>query len=63
MGKPDVDDIEIDAGEKALIHKYGYVIGDMQARNIAYTVLSAARVDKFKFEELDRPDHYDAVEN
>lgn len=53
MGKPDVDDIEIDAGAKAICHAYGHVIGESQARNIAYTVLVAARIAKFRKEDED----------
>ena len=43
MGKPDVDETEIAAGAKALVYKFGQVIGENQARNIAYIVLTAAR--------------------
>ena len=47
MGKPDVDEIEIAGGARAISQAYGEVIGEHQARNIAYTVLVGARVAKF----------------
>lgn len=47
MGKPDNDEIEREAGAKAIMREYGSVIGEQQAKNIAYHVLMAARVAKF----------------
>lgn len=51
MGKPDVDETEIAAGAKAIVHHYGQVIGDNQGRNIAYMVLVAARSAKSDLED------------
>lgn len=50
MGKPDVDETEISAGAKAVVYKYGDVIGENQARNIVYIALCAARAAKSKAE-------------
>lgn len=51
MGKPDNDEIEREAGAQAILNAYGNVIGEWQARNIAYVVLTAARVAKFDAEK------------
>lgn len=50
MGKPDVDETEIAAGAKAICYHYDSVIGEGQARNIAYVVLCAARGAKSDLE-------------
>jgi hypothetical protein len=50
MGKPDVDEIEITGATKAIRMDYGDVIGESQARNIAYTALVGARLAKFQAE-------------
>jgi hypothetical protein len=43
MGIPDADNTEIEAGAKAIVREFGSVIGENQARNIAYITLVAAR--------------------
>jgi len=43
MGMPDVDATEIDGAVKEMLLKYGDVIGERQARNIAYVALVGAR--------------------
>jgi hypothetical protein len=48
MGMPDVDDVEIAGAVKAILHDYGSVIGEKQARNIAYVALVGARGAKFE---------------
>jgi hypothetical protein len=47
MGMPDVDEIEITGAAKEISREYGTVIGDQQARNIAYIALVGARAAKF----------------
>lgn len=43
---PEVDEIEISAGAASITRHYGAVIGDEQARNIAYYALLGARQAK-----------------
>lgn len=50
MSKPEVDEIEIAGATLAIRQKYDSVIGENQARNIAYTALVGARAAKFKNE-------------
>lgn len=45
---PDCDEVEIAGAVKAILREYGDVIGDNQARNIAYTALVGARGAKFQ---------------
>lgn len=51
MGKPDVDQVEIDGAAKAILREYRSVIGENQARNIAYHALVGARGAKTTLEE------------
>lgn len=48
MGMPDVDEVEIAGATKSIRQGYGDVIGENQARNIAYTALVGARAAKFE---------------
>lgn len=50
MGKPDVCQIEIEAGKRAVMREYGTVVGEQQAKNIAYHVLVDARSAKSEAE-------------
>lgn len=43
MGMPDVDETEIVGAARAIMSKYGDVIGKDQAHNIAYIALVGAR--------------------
>lgn len=43
MGMPDVDEVEIVGATEAILNQYSAVIGQNQARNIAYTALVGAR--------------------
>lgn len=43
MGMPDVDEVEIAGAAREIHMKYGDVIGENQARNIAYIALIGAR--------------------
>ena len=43
MGKPDNCEIEREGAARAILRDYGSVIGEQQARNIAWTALVGAR--------------------
>lgn len=47
---PKVTDAELDVATRALVREYGQVMGDNQARNIAYTALVAVRFAHFNKE-------------
>jgi len=48
MNMPDVDETEIAGAAKSIRRDYGDVIGENQARNIAYTALVGARFAKIE---------------
>jgi len=48
MNMPEVDEVEIAGAVKSIRHEYGNVIGENQARNIAYVVLVGARAAKIE---------------
>lgn len=57
MSKPDVDTTEIEGAAKAIRRDYGAVIGENQARNIAYVALVGARIAKFDAERCQSREH------
>jgi len=46
MNMPDVDEIEIAGAAKSIRQEYGNLIGEQEARNVAYHALIGARTAK-----------------
>jgi hypothetical protein len=52
MNMPDVDETEISGASRAISMEYDKVIGEKQARNIAYVALVGARQAKIEAARL-----------
>ena len=59
MNMPDVDDIEIAGAQRSILHEYNNVIGENQARNIAYIALVGARAAKLLYREKNSKKPFD----
>lgn len=52
MGMPDVDEVEQAGAAEAILREFGSVIGENEARNIAYYALLGARAAKIRAEQM-----------